>query len=98
LAYEKKGKLQEASSLYEELLFTMPDYSKLYYQLANLQAKLNNQGEGFYYYGYYYWYEGDLMSARYHFSKSVELLPQDSQKKAAAQNMLRKITTFEKEK
>jgi predicted Zn-dependent protease len=98
LAYEKKGKLQEASSLYEELLFMMPDYSKLYYQLANLKAKLNRQGEGFYYYGYYYWYEGDLMSARYHFSKSVALLAQDSQKKGDAENMLRKISRFEKEK
>jgi len=98
LAHEKKGNLQKASSHYEELLFMMPDYSKLYYQLANLQAKLNKQGEGFYYYGYYYWYEGDLTSAKYHFSKSVKLLAQDSQKKGDAVNMLRKITRFEKEK
>jgi len=98
IAFEKTGKLQEASDLYEELLVMMPDYSKLYYQLANLKAKLNKQEEGFYYYGYYYWYEGDLMSAKYHFSKSVALLPQDSQKKANAEIMLRKIARFEKEK
>jgi predicted Zn-dependent protease len=97
-AYEKTGKLQEASDLYEELLIMMPDYSKLYYQLANVKAKLGKPGEGFYYYGYYYWYEGDLMSAQYHFSKSITSLPQDSPQKADAENMLQKIGKLEKEK
>jgi len=97
-AYEKTGKLQNASDLYEELVTMLPDYSKLYYQLANLKAKLNRQEEGFYYYGYYYWYEGDLKSAQRHFSQAAALLPAESQKKADAENMLRKITRFEKEK
>ncbi|MDX1775906.1 MAG: M48 family metalloprotease, partial [Desulfobulbales bacterium] len=95
-AFEKKGKLQDASLLYEELLPLMPDYSKLYYQLAKLQGKLNRIGEGFYYYGYYYWYEGDMQKAGYHFSKSIELLANDSQKKGDAENMLRKVARFEK--
>ncbi len=97
-AYEKTGKLQNASDLYEELVTMLPDYSKLYYQLANLKAKLNRQEEGFYYYGYYYWYEGDLKSAQHHFSQAAELLPAESPKKADAQNMLSKIARFEKEK
>ena len=96
--YEKTGKLQNASDLYEELLALLPDYSKLYYQLANLKAKLNRQVEGFYYYGYYYWYEGDLKSAQHHFSQAAALLPAESPKKADAQNMLSKIARFEKEK
>jgi predicted Zn-dependent protease len=96
--FEKTGKLQEASDLYEEMLFMMPDYSKLYYQLANVKAQLGNQGEGFFYYGFYYWYEGDLMSAKYHFTKSVALLSQDNPKKAAAEKMLQKIGKLEKEK
>jgi predicted Zn-dependent protease len=98
MLYEKTGKFQDASDLYEELLVTMPDYSKLYYQLANIKAKLNNQGEGFYYYGYYYWYEGDLLNAKHHFSKAVALLPQESRKKAEAETMLQKIDKFEKQK
>ena len=97
-AYEKTGKLQNASDLYEELVALLPDYSKLYYQLANLKAKLNRQEEGFYYYGYYYWYEGDLKSAQHHFSQAASLLPAESPKKADAQNMLSKIARFEKEK
>jgi len=97
-AYEKTGRLQDASDLYEELLFMMPDYPKLYYQLANVKAKLGKQGEGFYYYGYYYWYEGDLMSAKYHFSKSVASLAQDNPKKANAEKMIQKIDKLEKEK
>jgi predicted Zn-dependent protease len=97
-AYEKTGKLQDASDLYEELVPVLSDYSKLYYQLANLKAKLNRQDEGFYYYGYYYWYEGDLKSAQYHFSRAVELMPKDNRKKADAENMLQKIARFEKEK
>jgi len=97
MLYEKTGKLQEAADLYEELLFMLPDYTKLYYQLANLKAKLNKQGEGFYYYGYYYWYEGNLKSARQYFAKAVSLLPKESQMKTEAENMLRKIDRFEKE-
>lgn len=98
MAYEKTGKLKEASALYEELLIMMPDYTKLYYELANLKAKLNSQEEGFYYYGYYYWYEGDLTNARNYFSRAATLLPQDSSKKSDAENMLRKIAQFEKQK
>ncbi|MBW2484596.1 MAG: M48 family metalloprotease [Deltaproteobacteria bacterium] len=95
---EKTGKLQKAAELYEDLIFQMPDYSKLYYQLANVKAKLDKQDEGFYYYGYYYWYEGDLANAKNHFSRSVSLLPDESRMKAEAENMLRKIELFEKEK
>ena len=97
MVFEKTGKLQKAADLYEELLGTMPDYSKLYYQLANVKAKLGNQDDGFYYYGYYYWYEGDIASAKHHFSRSVSLLPQDSRKKIDAENMLKKIASFEKD-
>ena len=32
-------KLEDAARLFEELLVMMPDYSKLYYQLANLRAR-----------------------------------------------------------
>ena len=95
-ALEKTGKLQDAASLYERLLTMIPTYSQLYYKLANVKGGLNNQGEGFYYYGYYYWYEGDLKSAKRHFSKAVSLLPQDSQMRAEAQNMLKKIDRIEK--
>ena len=75
----------------------MPDYSQLYYQLANIKGSLGKKGDGFYYYGYYYWYEGDLDSAKYHYSKAASLLPPDSQMKANAEDMLKKIATFEKE-
>ena len=98
VAYEKTGKLPEAADLYEELLAKIPDYAKLYYQLANLKAKQDKLGEGFYYYGFYYWYEGDLMTARYHFSKAAALLPGENSKKAAAENMVAKIDRFTKEK
>lgn len=98
MAYQKSGKLQEASDLFEELLLRMPDYTKLYYEMANLKAKLDSPEEGFYYYGYYYWYEGDLANARNYFSRAASLLPQDSMKKSNAENMLRKIDQFEKQK
>jgi len=98
MLYEKIGKLQEASDLYEKLLVVMPDYTKLYYQLANLKAKLNKEGEGFYYYGFYYFYGGDLANAKHHFSRSISLLPKDSQMKTEAENVLKKIDRFEKEK
>ena len=98
MAYEKTGRLQEASDLYEELLPDMPDYTKLFYQLANLKAKLDKRDEGYYYYGFYYWYEGDLLNAKLHFTKALALLPENSPKKAEAEKMLGKITRFEKEK
>jgi predicted Zn-dependent protease len=98
MALEKTGELQEATDYYERLLTLMPDYSQLYYQLANVKASLGNQGDGFYYYGYYYWYEGDLDRAKYYYSKAVSLLPKDSREKTDAENMLKKIAQFEKEK
>ena len=90
------GKLQEAESLYKRLLASIPVYSQLYYQLANLEGALNKKGEGFYYYGYYYWYEGDLDSARHHFSQAISLLPQDSRMRTEAQGMLKKIARIKK--
>jgi predicted Zn-dependent protease len=95
--HEKTGKLQDAAILYESLLDMMPDYSKLYYQLAKVKASQGKLGEGFYYYGYYHWFEGNPGNAKYHFSRAVSLLPQDSQMKADAENMLKKIAQFEKE-
>ena len=96
--YEKTGRYQEAILLYEELLFSMSDYPKLYYQLGNAKAKSGNQSEGFYYYGYYYWYEGEIGNAQYHFAKAVSLLPEDSRKRAEAESMLKKIAKFVKDK
>jgi predicted Zn-dependent protease len=97
MSLEKNGQLQEAAYLYEELLDNIPDYSKLYYQLANVKGAMGEKGEGFYYYGYYYYYEGNLEKAKYHYSKAVSLLSQDSSKKSDAENMLEKIAGFEKE-
>lgn len=97
MALEKTGKLQQATDLYEGMIAMMPDYSQLYYQLANVKASLGKQGEGFYYYGYYYWYEGNLYKAKYHYTKAVALLPRDSQMKVSAEKMLEKIVKFEKE-
>lgn len=96
-ALEKSGRPQEAATLYEKLLDLIPSYSQLYYRLANLKGGLNKKDEGFYYFGHYYFYEGDLDSARYHYSKAVALLPQESQMRLEAQNMLKKIARFEKE-
>ena len=97
MTLEKTGKTKEASGLYEELLITIPDYAKLYYQLANVKASLGQQGEGFYYYGYYYWYEGDLNNARNYFTKAITLLPSESYLKTNAETMVKKIAQFEKE-
>lgn len=97
MLYDKTGRLQAASDLYESLLSTLPDYTKLYYQLANLKAKLDRKDEGFFYYGYYYWYEGDLDSARRYFSQAAAMLPKESRMKAEAENMLKKISRFTKE-
>ncbi len=97
MTLEKTGKAKEASGLYEELLITIPDYAKLYYQLANVKASLGQQGEGFYYYGYYYWYEGDLNNARNYFTKAITLLPSESYLKTNAETMVKKIAQFEKE-
>jgi predicted Zn-dependent protease len=98
MTLEKTGKVQAASDLYEELLVTISDYAKLYYQLANIKAALGQQGEGFYYYGYYYWYEGDLKNAQHHFSKAITLLPQENYLKTNAETMLKKIAQLEKER
>ncbi|MBW2465957.1 MAG: M48 family metalloprotease [Deltaproteobacteria bacterium] len=97
MALEKTGQLQEAAEYYEELLPQMSDYSKLYYQLARVKAALGLEGEGFYYYGYYYLYEGNLERAEAHFTKAVSLMAADNQMKAEAERMLKKIKGFKTE-
>lgn len=97
MAFEKAGKAREAALLYEKLLLLIPDYSKLYYRLANVKASLGEQGTGFYYYGYYYLYEGSLDKAQYHFSKAVTLLPTENHLRSDAEKMLKKIAGFKKE-
>ena len=96
-ALEKNGRLQEAADLFEKMLGVIPDYSQLYYQLANLNGRIDRKGEGFFYYGFYYFYEGDFGNAKNYFTKAVSILPQDSRMRTDAQNMLDKIDRFEKE-
>jgi predicted Zn-dependent protease len=97
MAYEKSGKLQEAEYLYEELFGSMPEYPKLHFQLANVKGSLGKRGEGFYYYGYFNLYEGNLDKAKKQFSKAISLLPGNSPIHANAKSMLEKIASFERE-
>jgi tetratricopeptide (TPR) repeat protein len=75
----------------------MPDYSQMHYNLANLKGQMGKEGEGYHYFGYYYFYEGDFKKAKYNFSKAVSLLPEDNSRKSESKKMIDKITSFEKE-
>ena len=88
--------VEEAVKFYEELILLLPDFTKVYFLLGNINISHLNKGEGYYNLGIYYWYEGDLSSSRHHFSQAVKLLPAESQQRENSVKMLEKITKYQK--
>ena len=97
LVLEKAGRVEEAINYYEELTLLLPDFTRVYYQLGNIKATHGEQGEGYYNLGIYYWYEGDLPSAKHHFMQASKHLPADSKFHDNSQKMLEKIAKYQKE-
>jgi tetratricopeptide (TPR) repeat protein len=97
LTYEKAGRPTEAVKFYKELILLAPDFTKVYFHLGNIMATKGNKGEGYYNLGIYYWYEGDLSSARHHFSQAVKHLPADSKPYDNSLKLLEKIAKYTKQ-
>ena len=97
LTYEKAGRPTEAVKFYKELILLAPDFTKVYFHLGNIMATKGNKGEGYYNLGIYYWYEGDLSSARHHFSQAVKHLPADSKLYDNSLKLLEKIAKYTKQ-
>ncbi len=58
------GMIAKAESLYRDVMFTMPTFSRVYFELGKLSAARGKQGEASYYLGKYYLYEGKLEISR----------------------------------
>lgn len=88
---EKTGDLERAASLYESVVEVIPNFQPAYQSLGNLKIKLGNEGDGHYYLGFYYWIDGDLIKAGFHFAKAFALLDTRDIRCARAQEMLEKV-------
>lgn len=95
-ALQQKGEPDKALRLYEEILPSLPDYSRLYYQIGQIKAARNNKAEGYYYLGIYSWYEGEPETAKLHLGQAIKNLPAGSRLSGKAKEMLEKIRKLEK--
>jgi predicted Zn-dependent protease len=96
LTLEKAGRLEEAIKYYEELILLLPDFTRVYFLLGNIKITHGNRGEGYYNLGIYYWYEGDLSSAKHHFIQATKHLPADSKFRDNSVRILEKIAKYQK--
>ena len=96
LTLEKAGRLEEAIKYFEELILLIPDFTRVYFQLGNIMITHGNKGEGYYNLGIYYWYEGDLSSAKHHFTQATKHLPADSKHRDNSVKILEKIAKYQK--
>ncbi|MDW7772425.1 MAG: M48 family metalloprotease [Desulfobulbaceae bacterium] len=66
-AYEKKGQVGLAESLYTRIVKVLPENSQVYFELGRIKAGSGRTGESNYYLGKYYLYEGKSELARDYF-------------------------------
>jgi predicted Zn-dependent protease len=59
-----KGLLDKAENLYKHVMYEMPEYAKVYFELGRLSAAQGKTAETSYYLGKYYLIEGKLELAR----------------------------------
>lgn len=95
-ALQKTGNLSKALSYYEDLIETLPDYSKLYHHVGQLKADQGSPETGHYYLGIYFWLEGDSKTAKFHLNESIKKLPENNAIRLKAQEMIKKIERLEK--
>ena len=85
-AVEKKGDIAEAERLYNGLVRSMPEYSRLYYELGRLKAGQGAQGVSNFFLAKYYLYEGKIKYAKQYLKRATKdkTVPVAMQKEAKA--------------
>ena len=68
-----RGFVEEAERLFKTVMFRLPYFSRIYFELGRLSAANEKQAEASYYLGKKHLVEGKLMLAKMHLKKSSEL-------------------------
>lgn len=97
LALEQAGKPEQAVPVYEELLESLPDYPRLYYQLGQIKASQGDVASAFYYLGVHNWYSGQAEAAKTNLQRSISTLPTGNPVRERAEAMMKRIESTEKE-
>ncbi len=96
IALQQKNKADQALAIFEQLLATLPDFSKLHYRIGQIKTAKGNKPAGHYHLGVYHWYEGDVKTARFHLKEAMRDQPEGSQVKRQAKELLDTIDRLEK--
>lgn len=62
----------EAEKLFQKIAVSMPQYSKLYYEIARIKSDLGRGNESRFYLGKYALYEGRIRQAKMYFEKAAK--------------------------
>jgi predicted Zn-dependent protease len=77
-AYDAAGNYRSALELYEKFRKGNPDNTDIYYNLAMIEGKINNQGESHYNFGIYFKKRGKPKSALFHFKEALKYIAPES--------------------
>lgn len=94
--YQKKGRLEDADKLYREISGQMPEYSQLYYELGQLEAKRDNPGMSHFYLGKYYLYEGKIKLAKQYLTRSGKDTSIAEKYRQEADGIIKRLEELEK--
>ena len=90
------GMIEKAENLYKTVMFEIPEFSKVYYELGRLSAAKAAPGETSYYLGKYYLYEGKLKRSRDSLKDAVDQNDTPEELKLDAKRSLDLIERLEK--
>jgi predicted Zn-dependent protease len=90
MALQKKGEIDRAEKLYEQIQGHVPDYPEVYLQLARIAGDRGDAGMSHFYLGLHYFYDVNYSTSRFHFQKARELL-KSKDKAAEIEEKLKKM-------
>jgi len=96
-ALELQGRRAGAAKIYQRLLSTIPDFTKLHFRLGKLLTDSGKTGAGHYQLGQYFWLNGDHKTAKYHLNQALKDKTSAPQIIKLANKELAKIKEVEKE-
>ncbi|MEA3470850.1 MAG: tetratricopeptide repeat protein, partial [Thermodesulfobacteriota bacterium] len=81
-AYDAAGNYRSALEIYEKFWKRNPDNIDIYYNLAMIYGKINNQGESHYNFGIYFKKKGKSKSALFHFRAALKYIAPGSKRES----------------
>lgn len=93
--WQEIGENDKALRIFNDLLVDNPDQPRLHYQIGQIKTKQNKKGEGHYYLGLYFWYEGDQKMAEFHLDQAISDKESTAEIREKARSFKKKIAEIE---